>query len=126
MEELVIEITQRRRGYYDTETQRKVDAGEIDPPKPDFIFRGGCTLLVDLNTAKVRYCIYKNIMNEDRLNRMREFLKSGFGPSLRATYFGDSCKEFYRQLTSEEKDGKSPALEPFALLHRSARTEEEP
>jgi hypothetical protein len=125
VEELVIEITQRRRGYYDPETQRKVDAGEIDPPKPDFIFRGGCTLLVDLNTAKVRYCIYQNILSEDRLKRMREFLKSGFGPSLRATYFGDSCREYYRQLISKERDEKSLEMEPFSLLHRSSRMEEE-
>lgn len=39
IEELVIEITQRRRGYYDPETQRKVDAGEINPPAPEFIFQ---------------------------------------------------------------------------------------
>lgn len=125
IEELVIEITQRRRGYYDPEIQRKVDAGEINPPAPEFIFRGGCTLLVDLSTAKVRYCIYQNIMSEDRLRRMREFLKNGFGPSLRATYFGDSCKEYYRQLTRQEKGEKSPTLEPFALLHRSIKMEEE-
>jgi hypothetical protein len=125
IEELVIEITQRRRGYYDPEIQRKVDAGEINPPTPEFIFRGGCTLLVNLNTAKVRYCIYQNIMSEDRLRRMREFLKNGFGPSLRATYFGDSCKDYYRQLIQQEKSEKSPTLEPFALLHRSIKMEEE-
>lgn len=125
VEELVIEITQRRRGYYDDVIQKKVDAGEKDPPTPDFIFRGGCTLLVDLKTAKVRYCIYQNITSENRLNRMRQFLKDGFGPSLRATYFGDSCREYYRQLTGEKKDKKSPLLEPFALLHRSTTVKEE-
>ena len=122
VEEFVVEITQRRRGYFNVETQRKVDAGEIDPPKPDFIFRGGCTLLVDLNTAKVRFCIYQNLLSEDRMNRMREFLMTGFGPSLHATYFGDPCREYYRQLILG-KDEKETGLEPFALLHKSGPTE---
>jgi hypothetical protein len=124
--ELVIEVTQRRRGYFDEEKQKKVDVGKIKPPpRPDFIMRGGCTILVDLNTAKVRYCICKDVMDENRLKKMREFLGTGFGPSLRVTYFGDSSGEYYRQLTSEKKDAKTGRLEPFALLHRSTQTEEE-
>src|SRR5690606_27200421 len=68
--ELVIEMTQRRRGYLNAEDQKKVDEGLIDPPEPDFIMRGGCTLLVDPSTGQVRYCVYKNITSENRLNRM--------------------------------------------------------
>lgn len=122
IEELVIEITQRRRGYYNEETQAEVDAGKIEPPKPDFIFRGGCSLLVDINTAKVRYCIYKNLKSVNRMKRMRAFLKSEFDSSLHATYFGDSSKEYYRQLTNREAD--MFPLEPFAFLHRSRPKEE--
>ncbi len=92
--ELVIEMTQRRRGYYNAEKQRKVDSGELAPMEPDFFFRGGCTLLVDLETARVRYCIYKDISSQNRIERMRNYLQSGSGPSLQATYLGDPGKGF--------------------------------
>ena len=123
VEEFVVEITQRRRGYLNPEIQKSVDSGEKDPPPaPDFIFRGGCTLLVDINTAKVRFCIYQNILSEDRMNRMREFLQNGMGPSLHATYFGDPCKMYYRNLiTRKTKEG--PEMELFALLHKTSLTE---
>jgi hypothetical protein len=87
--ELVIEITQRRRGYYDAGLQAQVDNGMANPPEPDFVFRGGCTLLVDPDTAQVKYAIYKNILSPNRLERMRQFLSVDGRPSLRATYLGD-------------------------------------
>jgi len=122
--ELVVEMTQRRRGYCDPEKQRKADSGQPSPPEPDFVFRGGCTLIIDPDTAEVRYCIYKNIMNENRLERMREFLTGDESPSLRATYFGDPRKIHYRELVARSEGLKEEiALEPFALLHRSFEQE---
>jgi hypothetical protein len=118
--ELVIEMTQRRRGYYNAEKQRKVENGELAPMEPDFIFRGGCTLLVDLETARVRYCIYKDISSQNRIERMRKYLQSGSGPSLQATYLGDPGKEF--SYFNGEQCSKS---EPIASLHRTLRVEEE-
>lgn len=112
--DLVVEMTQRRRGYYDPEVQRKADAGEIEPTEPDFIFRGGCTLLIDLDTGKVRYCVSKSILSQRRLEAQRRFLTERFAPSLRATYFGDPRKVFFAEIATEEF-----AVEPFALLHRS-------
>jgi hypothetical protein len=125
--ELVVEITQRRRGYYDPEIQVKVDEGKIEPPpKPDFIFRGGCTLLIDPATTKVRYCIYKNILSKNRLDRMRKFLTGKEDPSLRATYLGDPRKKYFRSLISKRKGVEEEfKVEPFALLHRSYGAEEE-
>jgi hypothetical protein len=104
--ELVVEITQRRRGYYDAEVQREADSGSRQPPDPDFIFRGGCTLLIDADTASVRYCIYKNIRSEDRLKRTRAFLTGDAGPSTAATYFGDRCRLYFQSLTG---DGRRPS-----------------
>ena len=118
--ELVIEMTQRRRGYLDVEKQTKVDKGEIDPLKPDFIMRGGCTLLVDPETASVKYCIYKDITSQNRLERMRKFFTEGAGSSLRATYFGDP----YKKLISGSYEGKQ-AIEPFAFLHGYEDLEED-
>jgi hypothetical protein len=117
--ELVIEITQRRRGYFDVEKQRKVESGELAPTEPDFILRGGCTLLVDPGTAKVRYCIYKDVTSQNRLDRMRRYLQEGSGSSLQATYLGNPSKEYFDQ---SRKNGLR--IEPLALLHRSMRIEE--
>ena len=41
----------------------------------DFWFRGGCTLLVDLDSGAVRYCIGKRITSEARLARQRAFAR---------------------------------------------------
>ena len=111
LSDLVIEVTQRRRGYFDADFQKKVDKAPMDPPPAeDFWFRGGCTLLVDLESREVRYCIGKGIVSPERLEAQRAFLGGPADGSLRATYFGDP-----RRLT--------PA-EPFAMLHRPL--EEEP
>jgi hypothetical protein len=131
--DLVIEMTQRRRGYLDPEKQARIDAvREGDAfldcradhwktvDKPDFIFRGGCTLLIDGETGKVRYCIRKDILStherrafpkavvddgHSRLARQREFARDSFAPTLRATY--------------DPETGSAAVSEPFAMLHRS-------
>jgi hypothetical protein len=127
--DLIIEMTQRRRGYFDREKQTEIDAVRqddafLDPKaehwktkdRPDFIFRGGCTLLIDGDTGKVRYCIKKDILGSreqdgkaddghSRLARQREFARDFFTPTLRATY---------------EPEAEAAAVrEPFAMLHRS-------
>ncbi len=117
--DLVVEMTQRRRGYARVEVQRQVDAGEIEPPEPDFWLRGGCTLLVSLETGEVRYCVYKRILSEHRLDAQRRFLTQPVQPSLRSTYFGDPRRQYFGALAQD-----APA-EPLALLHRSFEGEEE-
>jgi hypothetical protein len=123
--ELVVEMTQRRRGFYDPDIQKKEDSGKKKPRKPDFIFRGGCTLLIDPDTAEVRYCIYKRIKSKNRLSRMRTFLTGDITPSASTTYFSDLKKVYFQKVI----DGKwtsegGIAFEPFALLHRSTENEE--
>lgn len=104
--ELVIEITQQKSGYFDPAIQDQVDnKGMSSPPPADFIFRGGCTLLVDPITAKVRYCITKNILSDDRLARQRSYTTGDTDNSLRAVYFGSVNQRGLK--------------EPFAFLHRS-------
>jgi hypothetical protein len=106
--DLVIEITQRRPIYLDSALQNRSDAREKGLPKPDFYFRGGGTLIVDLKRFEVRYNIYKDITSESRLARQRAFFKGDGGTSLRALYMG----------------APSAVAEPFAMLHRSAGQEE--
>lgn len=107
--DLVVEITQHRRGYFDPAIQEQADYNfqeGLPLPPPDFIFRGGVTLIIDLETMGVRYYISKNITNDERLRRQREFLSGADNISLRSLYFACGCAE-----------------EPFALLHRSAEKE---
>jgi hypothetical protein len=108
---LVIELTQRRRGYIDPAKQARAErlpptsAKWKDPAwKPDFKFRGGCTLLIDSETGDVVYCVKKDIMSEARMNRQRSFAAGAEQLSLRATY-------------SSAAPGVRLA-EPFAMLHR--------
>ena len=124
--ELVVEMTQRRRGYYSTQVQDEVDSGRVDrPPPADFIFRGGCTLLVDPDTADVRYCVFKRIRSKARLDRMRRYLLGQEGPALSATYFGDARQVYFQQLAAHAREGsRGLAAEPLALLHRSFDVEE--
>ena len=109
--DLVVEIMQRRRGYFNLDKQKKVDEGGVKLPrtdKGDFTFRGGCTLLIDPADGRVRYAINKHILSNNRLQRQRDFLSGAEsnGRSLRATYFGDERQEMSMD-------------EPFAVLHRS-------
>jgi hypothetical protein len=101
--DLVIEITQSRKSYLTAEEQMAADR-DPNPPEKHFTFRGGCTLLIDMDTKKIRYCIAKNILSEKRLQQQREYLSPANERTLGATYFGD-----FR--SGENK-------EPFALLHR--------
>ncbi len=70
---LIVQLTQRRRAYFDPKEQRAADAGNYREigrerkDKPDFWFRGGATLHVDLRDGKLLRIIRKRIDDEDRL-----------------------------------------------------------
>lgn len=103
--DLVIEVTQKRRGYTDSDRQTQVDEGKLEPPLENFWFRGGSTILINLESREVRYCIGKGIANADRLERQRRYVAGDSDGSLAATYFGDA------RIRDE--------AEPFAFLHRA-------
>ena len=65
---------------------REVPFDREDPDGPKFLFRGGCTLLINRESHEVRW--YRSIFDEDRLNREREFRTDASGFALQATYFG--------------------------------------
>jgi hypothetical protein len=94
-----IELTQRVPQYLDPPEERAADA------EPDYFFRGGCTLIVDAETGKVRYSIRKPL-NERRKERQRRYFLEEGNQSLAATYFGGFASE---------------SNEPFAMLHRTGQ-----
>ncbi len=71
-------------------------------PESKFVFRGGSTVVADLKTQTLRYCIHKNIDSAQRRAKQRCFL-SNIDPSLQEMYF------------------ESTTHQPFAMLHRRRR-----
>jgi hypothetical protein len=89
----VIELIQSESQYLDPAQ----DGGD-----PDFVFRSGCTLIVDARTGRVRYSITKR-RDDARLERQRRYVLGAGAQSLAATYFGGPGVQH---------------PEPYAMLHR--------
>ncbi|MDB5328688.1 MAG: hypothetical protein JWM57_4257, partial [Phycisphaerales bacterium] len=102
--ELVVEIAQRRRAFLTDEREKAGEGMHRDGSgRPyDFYFRGGHTLILDLQRGLMRYSIFKSINSASRLERQRSFMNESTGASLRATY----------------SNGLNTTSEPFAMLHR--------
>jgi hypothetical protein len=78
----------------------------VDPEHPEgprTTFEGGSTIVADLRSEKIRYCIRKRSGSETRLDRQRQFALTGLD-SYRSTYFGLG--------EAAVRD------EPFAAIHR--------
>lgn len=101
--QLVIEVTQRRQGFLDPAEQARHDAATVaggsKPPRGDFVFRAGATLIVDLRENILRYVIGKRIDDDARLARQRAQL-----------LLADEMGFTYDRGRSDE---------PFAMLHRN-------
>jgi hypothetical protein len=113
LRQLIIEITQRRRGFFDAKQQEQQDKKNGTPAQPDFIFRGGATLIFDLREAAgtdfngtLRYVIRKRISDNTRLRQQAEFLRQHRFGGLGMTY------------SSSDLDDYGEHREPFALVHR--------
>ena len=109
LQQVIIEVTQRRRGFRTAATQDSED--QYSTPAlaaPDFIFRGGATLIFDLQTRKIRYAIRKRISDDERLRRQREF------------FVAYQTSSFGFQYGLAERNASGEIKEPFALLHRGA------
>ena len=102
--QVLVELTQSK----DLEIQP--DGGGSGPPEV-MRFEGGCTMIVDLLSFEIRYCIRKDINSDTRATRQQAFQsRPGLRP-LRGTYFSSARWGGLR--------------EPFALLHgRNERTDD--
>jgi hypothetical protein len=87
MIDLVIEMVQR---YLDTDPITKLPV----------IYRGGCTLLINLEQQKIRYAIRKRVDNRDRIDQINAFRLSA----------ADDSSPYAMPDESHE---------PFAMLHRA-------
>lgn len=82
-------------------TLKQRAANDREQPEGSFKFRGGSTLLVNMTTGKVRYCIIKDTASQTRRRRQADYISGAGGSSLSAMYFGQDFDE------------------PFAMLHRN-------
>jgi len=116
LNQVIISITQIRHIAVDNDFD--LEKLPVDERKkiPQFKFRGGCTLILDLKDLRLRYPIIKKIgdmvindgqeekiVENERLKYQRKYYAGTEGMSLRATYMGRS--------------GQDELDEPFALLH---------
>nr|WP_295922705.1 hypothetical protein [uncultured Dyadobacter sp.] len=110
----IIEITQRRRGYFSQDEQQRKDKltwDKLARESGDFTFRSGCTILIDPATQEVLRVIRTagDIASNTELERVRRF-KTG-----ETTVNGNA---FDSGLPLSRRLGIDSLLnEPFALLH---------
>jgi hypothetical protein len=76
--------------------------------RPQQSFDGGCTLLIDVERARIRYCIRKRVANPRRVGEQLAFVAARQDAPLGATYADDAPRRG----------------EPFAMLHASAPADE--
>ncbi|HEX6124120.1 MAG TPA: S8 family serine peptidase [Pyrinomonadaceae bacterium] len=81
-------------------TQSRVIPANAKTETPEFLFRSGSTLIIDLVEQRVKYKIIKNLKSSERQQRTAEFHRMVASDPLRALMLG----------MNEE--------EPFALLHQ--------
>jgi hypothetical protein len=106
--DVLVEITQRIPGYHDRKIGDRINHEDLNKNEDtdcDFWFRGGVTILIDMRSQKVRYCIYKNIESIKRYEKQREYsLNKSTVSSSRSMYFKDVSKNNWDKT--------------FAMLHR--------
>src|SRR6185295_2289607 len=73
------------------------------PPSGDK-YRGGSTVIVDLEQMRIRYVVRKRVGHADRISTQQGFRMSLADSSIRSNYYDDIAL----------------GREPFALLHRGA------
>ncbi len=69
--------------------QERRAPGESSGGGPPLVFSGGCTIIADQRSARVRYHVNKNILNSLRLERQRTF-QARLEQPLAMVYFGAS------------------------------------
>lgn len=95
--DLVVELTQDRFCFADPARQAAADSGE-PVGEHDFVMRGGCTLLIDVEKGSCRYCVRKSVLSTERLEELRRWRDRGVDAGAQADMHSN---------------------EPFAMLHRA-------
>ena len=109
----VVEITQRRRGYFDPEEQAAKDKeGAAQDEYGDFTYRAGCTLIIDQATQEIRRIIKTRgtIGDDERLAAVRNHYTGE--PNAHGNAFDAGIMHSMKEGQTNQRN------EPFALLHQ--------
>lgn len=71
------------KGYFVPEEEKT--------PKDGFLFRGGCTLIFDLDKLCLKYAIQKSIIDETRMEQQYKYSRGLAGEAPAATYFDEQA-----------------------------------
>ena len=109
----VIEVTQRRRGFFDEMVQNRWDSEpspDALPMRGDFTYRAGSTFFLDPETFEIDWVISTagNVSDQDELARMRAYFGGDAIP--RTNAFDAGLRHIVGGLGERRN-------EPFALLH---------
>ncbi len=107
--DIVIEVTQRRKGYYDKKKQETKDKnGTAKNDAGDFTYRAGCTFIVNPNTQEIRRIIRTpgTIASDEHLDRLRHYLLGEDGVT------GNAFNAGFTDHHNGHRD------EPFYILHK--------
>jgi hypothetical protein len=143
LQQMIAQITQKRRGYFVKEDQDLADAdpatltaaekrrratlltstdtvGNPVERQPDFWFRGGATLIIDLRNGAIQHIIRQRIDDDDRLNEQRDFIL-GDDTALAMTAMTNATDARWQLETSDAAAAPAAVVglesEPFAFLH---------
>jgi hypothetical protein len=143
LQQMIAQITQKRRGYFVKEDQDLADSdpatldaagkrrraallnttdatGKTVERQPDFWFRGGATIIVDLRNVAIQHIVRQRIDNDDRLNEQRDFIL-GDDAALQMTAMTNATDARGQQEAPEVAAAPAPVVglesEPFAFLH---------
>lgn len=120
LDQLIISVRQRRiilsdESRNEENVKGSSKSGGGNEPGKTWLFRAGCSFIVDLSTYELRYCIHRSINDVTRFRSSKQYVEEGLRRSLLATYFG----------TPYLGDSSKEGLNRFALLHSSFTHEEE-
>ena len=91
--------------------------GKDQKYRPDFNYRGGCTLLIDGENGMVRYAIVKDILSETRFFRRRQYESGDAADGFGMTFTGVRQAQFPNRLQCFIEDSERRSF-PAGLLQR--------
>ena len=114
----VIEITQRRRGYFDPDEQKQMDRAAHAPSRRsrDFRYRAGCTVADRPGDREIR-----RVIRTPGTDRRQRELEPVAAICTASGLVGNASMAGWRQPAATANSGDR--VEPFALLHRSGGAE---
>ncbi len=111
LNQVIISITQKREvpkeewsKFFKGDVVAFKDINPLDKAEETITFRGGSTMIIDLDSHRLKYCINKPMVDQERLMEQVLYQKGTTNDSLHATYYSKTLTE------------DNP--EPLSMLHR--------